>query len=409
MGRRLKWSSEFAVDRTPADAARAVGRAVSFRDDAERALEIVQLQAVRTCTVQGLSVRQTAKVLGLAKSTVGRIKRNLDDSPQGIWTSGPPIGAVAIEIARRGGALTAPAGLDHISEAWKAPDEDDFQRIRDEIRQSPGSVISRLPIGSAESLWVDSATLDLATLRDHAEAAECMVDANRRWWPSRNVRDLQPGDEVPRFLGDFEINKTFSWVFIESVSGTGDFGDRCMVKFQEQDGTPGSWPDCAWDEQQPVRRWTRSVGGPSGFISAVALERLRILVTLHGRPEAIAAAHAQGHVRAVGHTGLILTPEDTQLVARFVRAKRDATNELDAASTPGRKEAAARKLQRLLGVEVAFPTDIVKEFFGRVKSMDGAPWDEYLEAAAEFGFNEHDCRQLVATGRWIVEHGSSDA
>ncbi|KDQ03551.1 hypothetical protein EN35_01610 [Rhodococcus qingshengii] len=234
----MKWSSEFAVDRTPADAARAVGRAVSFRDDAERALEIVQLQAVRTCTVQGLSVRQTAKVLGLAKSTVGRIKRNLDDSPQGIWTSGPPIGAVAIEIARRGGALTAPAGLDHISEAWKAPDEDGFQRIRDEIRQSPGSVISRLPIGSAESLWVDSATLDFATLRDHAEAAECMVDANRRWWPSRNVRDLQPGDEVPRFLGDFEINKTFSWVFIESVSGTGDFGDRCMVKFQEQDGTP---------------------------------------------------------------------------------------------------------------------------------------------------------------------------
>lgn len=54
MGRKLKWSSEFAIDRTPEDAARAVRRVASFRDDAERAEEIVQLQAVRTCTVQGL-------------------------------------------------------------------------------------------------------------------------------------------------------------------------------------------------------------------------------------------------------------------------------------------------------------------------------------------------------------------
>ena len=223
------------------------------------------------------------------------------------------------------------------------------------------------------------------------------------------MRDLQPGDEVPRFISHFESDKTFSWAFIESVTGGEDFDGRCTVKFQEPDGTPGSWTDCAWDEPQPVRSWTRSVGGPAGFISAAALVRLRVLITLHGQPEAIASAHLQGHVRAVGYTGLILTPEDTQLVARFVQMKMDATNELDAATTPGRKEAAARKLQRLLGAEVAFPTDIVKEFFGRVKSMDGAPWSEYLEAAAEFGFNEHDCRSLVATGRWIVEHGSSNA
>ncbi|MBP1054336.1 helix-turn-helix domain-containing protein [Rhodococcus qingshengii] len=409
MGRKLKWSSEFAIDRTPEDAARAVRRVASFRDDAERAEEIVQLQAVRTCTVQGLSVRQTAKVLGLAKSTIGRIKRNLDNSPQGIWTPGPPSGVVAAELARRGQALTTFASLDHITEAWKTPEEDGFERIRDEVRESPGSVISRLPIGSAESPWVDTATLDLVTLRDYADDAQCMVDATRNWWPRRNVRDLQPGDEVPRFLSHFESDKTFSWVFIEAVTGGEDFDGRCTVKFQEQDGTPGTWTDCAWDEPQPVRSWTRSVGGPAGFISAAALDRLRVLITLHGQPEAIASAHLQGHVRAVGYTGLILTPEDTQLVARFVQMKMDATNELDAATTPGRKEAAARKLQRLLGAEVAFPTDIVKAFFGRVKSMDGAPWSEYLEAAAEFGFNEHDCRQLVATGRWIIEHGSSTA
>ncbi|MBT2269602.1 helix-turn-helix domain-containing protein [Rhodococcus erythropolis] len=107
-GHSVEWSSEYAFDRSPEDAARAVMRAQSYREDADRALEMVRLQAVRACTERGLSVRQTATMLGLTKSAVGRIKRALDAAPHGIWASEPPPRSIS----------TLPIASDQVRAAW---------------------------------------------------------------------------------------------------------------------------------------------------------------------------------------------------------------------------------------------------------------------------------------------------
>lgn len=110
-GHSVEWSSEYAFDRSPEEAARAVMRARSHRDDADRALEMVRLQAVRACTERGLSVRQTAKMLGLTKSAVGRIKRTLDAAPHGIWAAEPPCSI-----------STLPAAREQVRAAWAGED-----------------------------------------------------------------------------------------------------------------------------------------------------------------------------------------------------------------------------------------------------------------------------------------------
>ena len=110
-GHSVEWSSEYAFDRSPEDAARAVMRAQAHRDDADRALEMVRLQAVRACSERGLSVRQTAKMLGLTKSTVGRIKRTLDAAPHGIWAAEPPCSI-----------STLPAAREQVRAAWAGED-----------------------------------------------------------------------------------------------------------------------------------------------------------------------------------------------------------------------------------------------------------------------------------------------
>lgn len=99
-GHSVEWSSEYAFDRSPEDAARAVMRAQAHRDDADRALEMVRLQAIRACVERGLSVRQTATMLGLTKSAVGRIKRTLDTAPHGIWASEPPQSISTLPLVR---------------------------------------------------------------------------------------------------------------------------------------------------------------------------------------------------------------------------------------------------------------------------------------------------------------------
>ncbi|WP_394769643.1 hypothetical protein [Lacisediminihabitans sp.] len=55
--------------------AAAVARAKRSVETAELTMQLVLAQAVRRCTLSGLSQRQTAEVLGLSKSEVNRLAR----------------------------------------------------------------------------------------------------------------------------------------------------------------------------------------------------------------------------------------------------------------------------------------------------------------------------------------------
>ncbi len=60
---------------TAEQCAAAVAAAKRSAEDAELTLQLVLAQAVRRCTLSGLSQRQTADVLDLSKSEVNRIAR----------------------------------------------------------------------------------------------------------------------------------------------------------------------------------------------------------------------------------------------------------------------------------------------------------------------------------------------
>lgn len=370
----------------------------------------IALSATDSCRdVLGMSIRETAKELGISRSTLART----------LWkgrSEAPAVsGAVADLMRKHLDAVWIKVGR-HQAASPEAQYEagliDEFERdalldgsrraripideqIRDVVRRFPGIDSLDLP-----RMIVMAARKDaVPDLRDHAEDAECLVDGGRRWWPSKYVRDLQPGDEIPRYLGKFEESESYEWMFVESVTPTGVFGDRCVVAFQYQNGDGSSWPDCAWDERQPVRSWAdHGQAAPAGFLPALDLRRIRVLVTLHGRPETIASARAQGKA-TIGETGLVVSKEDAGLIARFVSAKMEAEKRIATSTTASDRREATRKLEHLLGAEIPFPTDIVAEFFDRIESILDEPWSEYLRVAQEIGLSEYDCQQLVARGR----------
>ncbi|NKR28882.1 hypothetical protein GS966_27640 [Rhodococcus hoagii] len=121
-------------------------------------------------------------------------------------------------------------------------------QIHETVEKFPG--IGNLELPRMIVMAVPKGTVP--DLRPHAAAARCAVDGDDRWWLTKNIADLQPGDRIPRHLGQFEHEKNYEWVTVLSVTLDNQLDSRWTVEFQTKDG-PEKWRDCGWDEEQPVR------------------------------------------------------------------------------------------------------------------------------------------------------------
>lgn len=84
------------------------------------------------------------------------------------------------------------------------------------------------------------------------DASPTAVDAAGRTWPVCSVADLQPGDQMPRTLG--ELHRTDGmWVTITHIDPGTDPG-TLRISFDMPDNQQGTWPnaDPAWTT--PFRR-----------------------------------------------------------------------------------------------------------------------------------------------------------
>lgn len=211
----------------------------------------------------GMSLRETSKELGIPRSTLARTLRKGHNAAPAV--SGQVadlerkyLDSVWIKVGRHQAASP--------EAQYEAGFIDEFERdelldgllraqipidtqIRDAVRRFPG--IDNLDLSRMIVMGVQEGSVP--DLRERAEDAECMIDGARRWWPSKIVSNLRPGDEVPRYLGQFESAETYEWVTIESVSPAGVFGDRCDVQLRLVDGELSPWLDCPHNERQPVR------------------------------------------------------------------------------------------------------------------------------------------------------------
>jgi hypothetical protein len=88
------------------------------------------------------------------------------------------------------------------------------------------------------------------------EEAQCAVDGGGRWWPTKNLSDLRPGDRIPRFLGCFEERARYEWVTVVNVAECHElFTEFVDVVFTSDDGTPHRWDGLRWYEKHPVWEW----------------------------------------------------------------------------------------------------------------------------------------------------------
>lgn len=123
--------------------------------------------------------------------------------------------------------------------------------IESAVRRRPG-------IASMDLARVLGVLRDDRRLRRLAkdEDAQVAVDGAGRWWPTKNLSDLQPGERIPRFLGDFEDRAAYGWVTIVSVEACdGIFPEFVDVVFTNDDGTQDRWDGLRWSEKHPVQLW----------------------------------------------------------------------------------------------------------------------------------------------------------
>lgn len=151
-----------------------------------------------------MSLRATAADLGVPKSTLARHawteRPNLPD------TKSPRVRALEDEILIRVGLDThaSPqarfaAGL--INEYERDALLDNARRqqmpipnqIREAVETYPGIRNLDLP----RMIFFPVAEGTVPDLRSHADAAQCTVDVDDRWWPACTVTDLKPGMQIP--------------------------------------------------------------------------------------------------------------------------------------------------------------------------------------------------------------------
>ena len=232
------------------------------------ARDVIADCATSSCRdILGMSIRETANELGISRSTLART----------MWKgiSGSDHSSMSAEVAD--------LHRKHLDEVWirvgqpesASPEGqfaagliDEFERdaqldigrramvpiaeqIRDAVRRYPGvdSVdLPRLLVWGFGSRFPD--------LRHHAEDAECMVDGSRRWWPTKTVRDLTRGEQIPRLLGHFNDGGTYEWVTVDSITGDDVFDEFVDVKFRTAAGDVESWSGVPHHERHPVRTWS---------------------------------------------------------------------------------------------------------------------------------------------------------
>jgi hypothetical protein len=220
--------------------------------------------AALTCQQQlGMSLRAAAKELGVPRSTLARtIRQEEDRATTNAGRTSRRVQELEDEIFIRVG-LSAHASPDAqfahglISEYERDQLNDRRRRVGMAVPDQIREVVATYPgiegIDLPKLLTLGEPVVrGMHDLHHHAGDAECAVDGAGRWWPTKNIADLQPGDRIPRMLGQFEREKTYEWVTVLSVTQDDPLDTRYTVEFQTKEG-PSKWPDCAWDERQPVR------------------------------------------------------------------------------------------------------------------------------------------------------------
>lgn len=220
--------------------------------------------AALTCQQQlGMSLRAAAKELGVPRSTLARTIRQQEDRiGTNAGRSSRRVQELEDEIFIRVGLPShaspeAQFARGLISEYERDELLDRRQRAEKSVPDQIREVVAKYPgidsIDLAKLLMLgEPVAPGMHDLRHHAGDAECAVDGAGRWWPTKNTADLQPGDKIPRMLGQFEREKNYEWVTVLSVTQDNLLDSRYTVEFQTQEG-PSKWPDCGWDERQPVR------------------------------------------------------------------------------------------------------------------------------------------------------------
>lgn len=207
-------------------------------------------------TELGMSLRATAADLGVSKSTLAR--HAWTEQPSLSDTQSPRARALEDEILIRVGldALASPqarfaaglineyerdALLDHARrQQMPLPDQ-----IREAVETYPG--IRNLDLPRMIALAIPEGTVP--DLRSHAEAAQCHVDVDSRWWPTCTVADLTPGMQVPH-RNDHGEAPGREWVTITNVGPSVEDTTTITVEFDSPDGLPSSWP--AANPSRPV-------------------------------------------------------------------------------------------------------------------------------------------------------------
>lgn len=260
------------------------------RDEAEAWAAVrdgMALAATGKCRDElGMSIRETAKRLGVTRSTLARTwwKGQSDRGPLSVHVE-------ELERAHRDevwinvglGRSASPqaqynAGLITEFERDALLDESQRERtpvpdqIRDAVARFPGITSLELPRMLGLSVLLD--------LKPFAEEAECLVDGGSRWWPARTVAQLQPGDEIPRHIGQFETEPNYKWATIESVTPQDVFGEFIDVKirFGAGDTDTSTWSGTPSHELHPVRS-PRPVPAASGRQAADQQGSIREVVS----------------------------------------------------------------------------------------------------------------------------------
>lgn len=215
----------------------------------------------------GMSLRQTSRELGISRTTLARtLWKGHSDVPQtpdeiadlkteyldGVWIK-VGLHRSASPDAQYEAGLIDEFERDALLEGSRRARIPIEEQIRDVVRRFPGIDSLDLP----QMIVMARMKGTVPDLRHHAEEAECLVDGARRWWPAKSLGRLQHGDEIPRFIGDFERDGRYVWIPVETVThDEKSFGEYVDVSFTPtSEGQVPAWTGMPHYEMHPVRIW----------------------------------------------------------------------------------------------------------------------------------------------------------
>lgn len=162
-------------------------------------------RAVDIATEGGWSADEIAAYLGMSRSHISRLR----PKRYGIVTAVPKttVGnhervtlavdrAIATARSKRTDSHTELAQPELSPPPSSLPDE-----IRQIVDLNPGIKTAQIQLGVSYAFADPNVE---RALRRQAEAAQCAVDKEDRWWPTKKFRDLSVNDEIPRHRTSFE-------------------------------------------------------------------------------------------------------------------------------------------------------------------------------------------------------------